>query len=208
VLLQQQTAAEGVRGYAAAASWPVCLVALIASLKMLLDFSSGQVVTRPGTTAAVWCSTQLAHGCNCLTLQVPACPDEHMLRGCSYKATGTRSQLQQLAAKLVNQALGSAAFEQDPEIKQWWYLNEQVCAVLPTHTLQRPHNYRRTNTHMDDTVDMAQLLPWLAIAVLQATSCSWSGALCGRVLVTSLHAHLHGLMTAVAAVSSMTACCI
>jgi hypothetical protein len=53
-----------------------------------------------------------------------------MLRGCSYTATGTRAQLQQLAAKLVSQALGSAAFEPDPDIQQWWYLNEEVCAVL------------------------------------------------------------------------------
>jgi hypothetical protein len=82
------------------------------------------------------------------TLQVPARPDEHMLLGCSYTATGSLSQLQQLAAKLVSQALGSAAFEPDPDIKQWWYLNEEVRAVLQADALTSPQKDGNTDLHI------------------------------------------------------------
>jgi hypothetical protein len=64
-------------------------------------------------------------------LQVPARPDQHMLRGCRYTATGTQMQLQQLAAKLISQAIAPAASEQDADLKQWCYLNEQVCCCTP-----------------------------------------------------------------------------
>lgn len=68
------------------------------------------------------------HNCHlCICTQVPARPDKHMLRGCKYKAGGTQQQLRQLAEKLISQALGSAAFEPDADLKQWGYLNDQVC---------------------------------------------------------------------------------
>jgi hypothetical protein len=75
-----------------------------------------------------------------------------MLRGCSYTATGTRPQLQQLAAKLVSQALGSAAFEPDPDIQQWWYLNEEVRTVLQADALNKPAKDGNSNMHIDGTV--------------------------------------------------------
>ncbi|WIA37324.1 hypothetical protein OEZ86_014259 [Tetradesmus obliquus] len=88
-------------------------------------------------TADVWIAPEKAHALfgsttnNTVTFEsgasiwVPACPDEHMLRGCRYTATGTQLQLQQLAAKLIDQALGPAAIEADADVKQWCYLNEQ-----------------------------------------------------------------------------------
>jgi len=76
-------------------------------------------------------------------LQVPPAPEQHILHGYKFTATGTARQLQQLAHALLLQCLACAqqhpAVDCSPGTLQWWYLGSGGVHMGPfssSHLLQ------------------------------------------------------------------------